>query len=1263
MAHPTSRGAYPLPGAFGTSREREFFRYLPPYHLQAQPLPHIDQNTQPTPAVVRSSLDPAMTSFAQLGAFRLNAKRTLISLFGRSTQFVLAEATTNLGLSGDPSDNEREGIWIGCCTVNYQRSLCKSLIKHSQTTGDVYTPLVVTDLSQDDELKDHPDVVNLPHMRFMACSPIVSPKGILIGSYTVLDDKAHEPLDHASMKFLTDIACTVMDHLDATRSRHDYLRGERMIVGLGSFLEGKGSLRNAWIHEHESAFAPMSPGEDIDREGHINQAQQQKQVLENDILATAAHSSQTEVPFRPQNFDTTRSQKPPSPGTQPHLLPSSRIENRDYFHPRHRRGSYTAIAPLFKGSQKQPPKAKHATKIKQTFSRAANIVRESMEVEAVVFFDAHFRSPQASAEPLKNDTDSGSNLESCSSSEEDARVRGVPPLQDLSSDSLQELSSDPEPKNCGKDTVDPCEILGFATSDVASVNKERLTNNTVAISETFLAQLLRRYPRGRIFNFGADGSISSDDTSDGNLPRNGAKKFKRTRKSYLRQDGATLQQIAPSARSIVFSPLWDSHKERWYSGCLTWTKAPYRAPTTNDDLAFLFAFGHSLMAEIHRLGALLTERAKSDLLAGISHELRSPLHGIFGTVDILNDTAMDVLQRGFMHTISSCAFTLLGSIDQLLEYASINDVQPKLKKAEPPTTRNPAPASNGESQLKKTDEYSIVQLDAAVEDAIETVFAGYSFLKATDKQNSVPFTGHAFNAFDFEDNVKVVLDIDRSKKLKFAARPGAWHVILTNFFGNALKFTEDGFIYVSLKADPVNFDADGEALQSKITLCIKDTGCGMEEEFLKNELFTAFSKEDKLSIGNGLGINIVNRIVSSLGGEIQITSQKGVGTEVVTTVTLDHVPQDSLPTGSCKDEPFSPATKALVNGKTIGIILHTTSDGDAALLSATHRVCENWFQMKVELVDPSDIHLGNCDFYIALHESLALGNHGILPIRNRYHGRQSPPVIIICSSQRIAHNLASQDRKNSGVFEFISQPCGPYKLAKSLEICVQRQLLRDDSTPRSRFSPSPNSTASDIQSYGKMIQDSTSHNMSLLNNPTGPLKLPKEVITNSLTPPAFLVTPGWDQNAAADDYLSVQPCHTIIPGTILLVDDNEINLKILVAYMKKLGYCYAAARNGQEALDFFKSNARVIEIILMDISMPVMDGIEATRRIREFEKTVKDKERTLIIALTGVAQVETERAAVASGMDTFLTKPARLDSLLPLIEPRLPRPDPEIAGR
>ncbi|KAJ6031679.1 hypothetical protein N7540_002411 [Penicillium herquei] len=1216
-------------GSFGTSREREFFRYLPSSHLQTRPLPHIDRESKQTPSLIRPSLDSSLISFAQLGTLRFNAKRTLISLFGRNAQFVLAEATRDVSLHDDGSDKAHQGLWIGCCTMSYERSLCKTIMAQSQTTGDIPAPLVVSDLSQVEEFKDHPDVQNKPHLRFMACSPIVSPKGILIGAYTVLDDKPHGPLDADLGTFLIDIANTVMDHLDATRSRHEYLRGERMM--------------------HESILTPLTPGEDLETEGHVNQEQQSKQISEQAAMTKVTFNENNTVQFSSQNFNTVRSHKSsasisgPTPETQKQSLAASNIDLRDYFQPRsrYRRASHTTTGPRLQESQKKSSKDIYNVNVKETFSRAANIVRESIEVEAVVFFDAEFRSPEALVKNSISDSDSGSSLEPVSSSEEEAKLR----VNQI----LPKIPSEVQPGLCGRSSLHPCNMLGFATSDAASVNEESLADSRVSISENFLGQLLRRYPRGQIFNFGEDGTISSDDTSDGMPHRSGVKKFKKTRKGLLRQDAVTLLQLAPHARSIIFSPLWDSHKERWHSACLAWTKAPHRVLTSNDELAFLFACGHSIMAEIHRLAALLTERAKSDLLAGISHELRSPLHGIFGTVDILNDTVMNVLQQGFLHTISSCAFTLLGSIDQLLEYASINDVRNNPVKTLEPREISVIKAEPNPQQ-ERSEKDSVVQLDAAVEDAIETVFAGYSFLKTKNTllRNSISPLG---NPFDFDAGVKVILDIDRSENLKFATRPGAWHVILTNFFGNALKFTDDGFIYVSIKVNPVKFDSRGQALQSKVALCIKDTGCGMEEDFLKKELFTAFSKEDKMSIGNGLGINIVNRIVSSLGGEIQISSQKGVGTEVVTTVTLDHVVEESsspeIPNGI--DLPSS--TKELTRGKTIGILLHTSSDGDAALLSSIHRLCENWFQMKVELVEPSDLHLGQCDFYISLHESLAIGNRGIMPIRHRFGDRPKPPVIVICSSPKIAHTLASHNRKDAGVFEFISQPCGPYKLAKSLEICVQRERLGNGLLRSNQPSPSPipNPIVLDPMLQKNMILPDR------LNQSPAPVKTPFEVTAAAhLTPPAFLVTPGWEENVPAEDYLTVQPRSSLPSNTILLVDDNEINLKILVAYMTKSGYSYAAAKNGQEALDIFKQNANNIEIILMDVSMPIMDGIEATRRIREFEKTLNNKTRTMIIALTGVAQAETERAAIGSGMDTFLTKPARLDSLLPLIKKRLP---------
>ena len=110
--------------------------------------------------------------------------------------------------------------------------------------------------------------------------------------------------------------------------------------------------------------------------------------------------------------------------------------------------------------------------------------------------------------------------------------------------------------------------------------------------------------------------------------------------------------------------------------------------------------------------------------------------------------------------------------------------------------------------------------------------------------------------------------------------------------------------------------------------------------------------------------------------------------------------------------------------------------------------------------------------------------------------------------------------------------------------------------------------------------------------------------------------------------------------SILVVEDNVVNQKIVVAMLKKLGYNVTVVNNGQQAID--SSSQCDFDIILMDCQMPVMDGYQAALEIRKLEKSGA---RVPILALSANAVADHEDKCVASGIDDMIAKPIDLEVL------------------
>ena len=120
---------------------------------------------------------------------------------------------------------------------------------------------------------------------------------------------------------------------------------------------------------------------------------------------------------------------------------------------------------------------------------------------------------------------------------------------------------------------------------------------------------------------------------------------------------------------------------------------------------------------------------------------------------------------------------------------------------------------------------------------------------------------------------------------------------------------------------------------------------------------------------------------------------------------------------------------------------------------------------------------------------------------------------------------------------------------------------------------------------------------------------------------------------------------------VLLVDDNAINLKLLVVFAQRQNLRYEEAINGLQAFERYKAAAlatdppsKPFDFVLMDLSMPVMGGLDSTREIRRFEQE-NGLSPSNIVALTGLASAQDQQDAVDAGMDLYLVKPVKFGEI------------------
>ncbi|MGP8305234.1 response regulator [Vibrio sp. YIC-376] len=495
--------------------------------------------------------------------------------------------------------------------------------------------------------------------------------------------------------------------------------------------------------------------------------------------------------------------------------------------------------------------------------------------------------------------------------------------------------------------------------------------------------------------------------------------------------------------------------------------------------------------------AIEASKAKSSFLANMSHEIRTPLNGVIGISEVLSDTPLTAVQRDYVDTIETSSQLLLSLINDVLDFSKIESGMLMI-------------SPNSSCVRESIYDIASIVCPKAKEKGIDI------------KVNISPNTPY-----------HIVVDDHRL------------HQIIMNFMSNAVKFTEKGYVELSVFTHALT-----EAT-AVIEFSVEDSGIGINEQQQKS-IFAPFAQEDNSTTrqfgGTGLGLAISTQLVELMGGHIKLKSKKGHGSRFYFHLTVPVSQQN-----------FNPH--------------HTLNQNQIWL------VCDN-YEMENKLRNELNV------YHVDVRESV----NNLRELPTWINDKENIIIIYVETEPNAAiatsDYMRSFENKNIRVCLIKHMHSKQFDFGKNVSAIVTQPLLGQ------RFLKALNLCEASFSTQGEI--HTTSHQSPTLHN-------------------------------------------------ILIVDDNTVNQKIAGLHVTKAGYSFDCAENGAEAIEMFKKNR--YRLILMDCMMPVMDGFEATKIIRQIEESEQRAFRIPIIALTASVVDDDIQKCFEVGMNDCIPKPFKADLL------------------